>query len=366
MSPRERLERQWIPMLGGSCDVRMGNNALMEASSVFADCVGKPRRCMVVIRPDEDADVRELLRRQLVNAGFSLSWYELEDGGSATLEASCDLARAMADAQMTADDLCCAYGDADLMSVTSHVCDGWCGGVSLAAVPTSETAFVKGVLDPLPLAVGAKEGMVFVRATARHAILDFGRIASDVDSEEARYIRSLMVATAMASSEREFSELWDRAESIMAGDYGETKTQLIATARSRGQLLSSTAVAVRQSVGYGEAFARALGHLTGDTLPKSVLLAEGLRFCARVSVATGKLSIDDMLAQDELLEALSVGVARCDVSGEELAREIRDEEFRTSNRLLLLVPIAIGRVRHTTLEDGVLEEHARAWCDAHR
>ena len=46
---RVSLSRQWVPVAGGSCDVRLGYDALSEGSSLFKASVGKPRACMAVI-----------------------------------------------------------------------------------------------------------------------------------------------------------------------------------------------------------------------------------------------------------------------------------------------------------------------------
>ena len=42
----------------------------------------------------------------------------------------------------------------------------------------------------------------------------------------------------------------------------------------------------------------------GDAVPASTLLADGMRFSARLAVALEQLSVDDMFTQDELLERL--------------------------------------------------------------
>jgi hypothetical protein len=44
---------------------------------------------------------------------------------------------------------------------------------------------------------------------------------------------------------------------------------------------------------------------------------------------------------------------------------IREELSMRTNRMMLLVPFAIGRVRLATIPDDLLYEHVSAWCDAH-
>lgn len=366
MSARPILKRQWIPIVGGSCDVRMGYDALEEASSILASSVGKPKRCVGVLGEATSADLRERLRRQLVDAGFEVSWHEMVGEHVRTLAQANQLAQTLLACRLTADDLCCALGDADLISVASHVCATWCGGVSLVAVPTSEVALLEGALHPRSLDVGDATCMVAVRPQARRVIFDDDLALSPVDSEEGRHLRALMVAAAMAASERDFSALWDRAEALMADEVDALTTQVLATAKTRGQMSASTAVAVRQAMGYGQLFARVVARLVDGPVAHSVLLAEGMRFAARLSVALDKLSVDDMLAQDELLEALDIGVATCSVDAAQLVRELKRERFARTNRFMLLVPLAIGRVRLMSVPDDLLAEHSAAWCAAHR
>lgn len=363
---RVSLSRQWVPVAGGSCDVRMGYSALEEGSALFKNSVGKPRACMAVVPAGLDASTRELLARQMADAGFSVSWHEVPAQGARTLEEAARLATHMAEERLTADDLCCALGGQDLLSLAAHVCDGWCGGMSLVAVPTSAVAFLRGALSPVAIDVAGSARMLTTRTGARHVLLDYDMVCGERDDEAMRHARVLMVAAATCSSERAFSALWDNVDALMGGDDEAFVGELITAAKSRGKLVSSTAAAMRQSVDYGQTFAYALAGLVPSSASQAELLAEGMRFAARLSVAEGKLSLDDMLAQDELLEAVGAGVLACDVEPKALCDALRQERFAHTNRFMLLAPLALGRVRMLTVEDDVLLEHATAWCDAHR
>lgn len=359
------LRRQWIPVAGGSCDVRMGAKALKQVSKAVKDSVGTPRVCMMVMRESTDADLLEDLRRQIVDVGFSVCWHVLADGAAATVEAAAGLFDAFAREHVTSEDLCCALGDAEVLALASHACSLWCGGMSLVAIPQDEIALLEGTLIPRALDVGPCKGMVSVSACARRVLLDYDWGLSELGSEEATYARCLMVSAAMCSSERAFSALWDKAEQIMGGNQRSYVDQLMEAAKLRGQTVSSTAVAVRQSLDYGQSFARAIELASQTSFAHSSLLAEGMRFCARVSVAMEKLSIDDMLAQDELLDTLGIGTVSCVIEPEALVDALKEELLRRTNRIMLLVPQGIGRVRLATVPDELLLEHASAWCDAH-
>lgn len=359
------LSRQWIPMPGGSCDVRMGVDALGQASKIFRSSVGTPRKCVAVVREDEDADLVEELRRELVDASFEVTLHVVKKGDVRTLEQATCLFDTLASAHATADDLCCVLGDADVLSLAAYVSGTWCGGMSLVAIPTSEIALLEGAFAPKGLLVQGHDNMIAVRPHARHVLLDYGLCLSAFESETACYARTLAVAAAMCGSERIFSELWDRADLLMMGDDDALCKQLMATAKARGQALSSTAAAIRQSVDYGHDVARAIARVAPHELPASVLLAEGMRFAARLAVGMEKLKLDDMLAQDELLQTFGIGMAHCTIEPHALVEALKQERYLRTNRFMLLVPLAIGRVRLTSVDDDLLMEHVSAWCAAH-
>lgn len=311
------LKRQWIPQRGGSCDIRLGYEAVDEASAILKGAVGKPKRCLVLAHDDIEDERLTLVLRQVADAGFEASVERLASSGLRTLEVAHELFRKLLAAHITSDDLCVAIGDADLLSLASYVLGGWCQGTTVVAFPTDEVALLEGALVPRGLDVDGASEMVAVPACARRVIFDTSYAASPLESESAAYTRALMVAAAMSASERDFQTLWDRAPEIMAGDEDAASAQLLATAKSRGQVVASTAAAIRASIGYGKAFASCLQALVADALP-SVCLAEGLRFAARVSVGLEKLSIDDMFAQDELLETLGIGTLSCTIEPDAL------------------------------------------------
>ena len=50
------------------------------------------------------------------------------------------------------------------------------------------------------------------------------------------------------------------------------------------------------------------------------------------------------------------------VDADELVAAIQRERFARTNRFMLALPRALGRVRLTAVETDTLSEHVRAWC----
>ena len=158
--------------------------------------------------------------------------------------------------------------------------------------------------------------------------------------------------------------LWDRADLIVDADVDTLSEQLADTVKSRGHVASSSSVAIKQSMAFGQTFIEATSALLGPEVPKGLLLAEGLRFQSRLAAAQELLSIDDVLTIDELLDLLALESITCSIEPTALVAQLKAERFRRSGRFLLQLPRGMGRVRAATVTDEMLLEHATAWCES--
>lgn len=366
MSETALRQRQWVSLPGGSCDVRMGTDLLDEASPIFKGAVGKPRMALLAYDATVPEETTELVRRQLTDAGFEVAKHAVCDEVPVrSLEATGQMMRSMADAGLTSDDLVVMAGDVDALSLASYVCGQWCGGTPLVMVPTTQTALVVAPVTPLGIDVGGRERMLTLRPAVKHVLFDMGvGLRQEVD-EDTMMTRVMMVVTAMCDSEATFSRLWDRTEALCAGDLETISEQLRDTVKTRGKILSSTALALRQSLTYGESVEEALMRLV-DGLAPSTARAEALRFQARLAAGEGMFEVDDVLAQDELLESLGLPILQADVDPAALIAAIREVRFEHSNRFLLGLPRKLGRVRLAAVSDELIAEHVAAWCESRK
>lgn len=359
--------RQWVSLPQGSLALRVGSDALSAFGAEMRTAVGHPQKCVIAHSASAAEDIVELLKRDLTTVGFTVEKCELPDGDeAATLNVASALFSALAEAQLTGDDLLLAVGDSGVMSVAAFVAQSWCGGVSLSLVPLDLEAAVLSSVQPRALTVSpVQPRTVTCPGVARFCFVDLDVMPVDQDDEHAQFARALMVTTAMAENVTEFSHVWDTAEDLREGNADALAEQIASTIKVRGRLTSSTAIAIRQSVNYGLDFMYAMEQLVPNQ-PRSALLADGLRFAARISVAKGDLDIDDMLAQDELLEKLGIGSVTCDSSAEHMIAALKAECFRSTNRFMIVLPLDISRVRLSSIDETLLFEHACAWCEAHR
>ena len=364
MSDKARgVIRQWVSMPGGSCDLRVGEGAIDIIGSVLKGTPGKARTCALVMDASVSDELAERLRRELTDTGFVVRPVRLEGAdGSCTLPAVDHLCGFLADVHVTSDDLVCAVGSTEVLSLCSFVCSAWCDGTPLAHVPTDLLAAISASTTPRGISVGDLPMMLATRGGAKYQICDLDVVDTDPSGEAAVHARALMATAALCDSEQALSRLWDRAELLLDGDVETLKDQLADTAKSRGHIVASTSIATRQSIEYGQTFARALTKLTDGNISPGLLLAEAVRFQSRIAAGTEILSVDDVLTMDELLDLLGLDPVSCDVNPEALVSALKEERFLRSSRFLLCLPRGIGRVRPASVDDEVLLEHASAWC----
>lgn len=355
-----RSVRQWVVVRGTSMDLRVGTGILSEFPRVLKSAAGRPHTCALVHEDSVSEDAVCVLHDNLCDQGFKVSTCALAPAGCnlAAVEA---LNTQLAEARVTSDDIVLVVGGLETLSVASFACAGWCGGTRLAEVPTDLPSAVVAATTPRALDSAGRERVVSQDATARYTMIDLDLIDADPTGESALLAFALMVQTAMCDSDRSFGRLWDAADAIAAGDVDALIAQLQDTLKSRGKISSATSAALRQSLEFGTTFADALLSLTPE-VPRSTALADGMRFAARLGVAQETLSIDDMLAVDEVLERLGLDTTRADVDPTALAGRIRENRFLSTNRFMLAVPRGLGRVRLAVMTDELLAEHAAAWC----
>lgn len=356
-------KRQWVTLRGSSMDLRVGAGIVDGIAHDISSAIGRPRACALAVEPGAPADLVETLRRGLTDQGFQVHVFDLPAGEEAHAFSSIEKVFAgLAEAGITSDDLVVAVGHEGALSHAGVACAHWCGQVMIAEVPLDLASAITAAVTPRGLDIAGRQRMVVLDGTARFEICDLDVLLANSTEEDVLFARAMMVAAAMADSDKAVGALWDAADEVAAGDKCALVSALTECIRSRGKVVSSSSVAIRQSAEYGQTLRRALRAVLGVGEPESALLADAMRFAARLSVAGENLSIDDMFTQDELLERLGLGTVKAAVDADELVAAIQKERFARTNRFMLALPRALGRVRLTAVETETLTEHVRAWC----
>lgn len=359
--------RQWVSAPGGSSDVRLGETVLDQAGALLKTAVGKPHKAALLVQEKTDEDLAEKLRRELTSSGFLVTRLHMPYGIDA-LEAKelLPLWSQFREMQLTADDIVLAVGDAYGLSLAAHATNLWTDSVPLAVVTKSIADAIEVVVTPKALSLEGQDRMISSHSAIKYVLCDTDCVPSNLyeDTDEAYRSRAYMVQAAMCDGEQAFQKLWDNSLDLMDKDKEIGFRQAIETLKSRGKLISSSSLAIKNSLGYGETFAHALSSLSGMSF--GLALSEGLRFLARLSCALGKMSVDDVILQDELLERLELFEQQVDVDPAAFLSALKEECFLRRGRFMLELPQVIGRVRLSAIDDETLFEHISAWCEHHK
>lgn len=372
--------RQSLVLRSGSCDMRVGQDALDLLGQCLKAVSGKPRKTVIVEQAGTSDEVVELCRRSVIDAGYEVASLEAPAGRAARNIAFANTLTAKLVAEgITADDPIVVIGDGDAISGALYVSSTWRGGCVLAAVPTTLDAMVEVLPTPRALDLEGAQEALLAKGNVRLAICDIDIIPRDGATTLLGY--AYMIATAVVSSKATFSDFAVCADKLLAWD-PETVTKCIMdSSKARCRVASSTAIAMRQGVGYGQNFARALERCISsaevdteryavDTNPCfAALVGEGLRIAARFAAAykPEKSELLDMVfTQDGMLDKFGLKEVACVVDPEQFVSELRAVEFERSNRFMPAIPLDYGRVRLTTLDDEVIAEHIAAWCKSRR
>lgn len=362
--------RQWVTLRGTSMDARVGRGIVDDIAHDLRSVVGRPHACALLHAPDVSDDVLRTLSRGLSDQGFEVLLAELPSG-----DACCDLAHAdavaaeLARMRVTSDDLVVAVGHLPELSLATMVCHAWCGGTSLALVPCDLVSAVLAGVTPQGLAVGGTPDMLQQDGSARFEICDLDLMGLSEDEPASR--ENVLLAPCAHGRHGHgglLQGLRDPLRRHRRPGGGRPQRPDRAAHRHPEEPRQGGGLHVggpsAQSIAYGQSFVAALSGLVGADVPRSAMLADALRFCARLAVASGELSLDDMFTQDELLERLELGSVDCLVDADALYDALRAERFLRTNRFMVEVPRALGRVRLTNVEEATLREHVGAWCAA--
>lgn len=380
-APAPVVRRQSVVMRTGSCDMRVGTGALDQLGNAARIAAGKPSRALLVSGDDIDAELTERCSRLLKDAGFAVSLTSVPAGRVArSIENVTALYQGLASEHVTADDPIVVVGDADVISLAIFAGATWHTGCPVVAVAMTLDAVTDVTVTPRPIDAPAAPNMLVARGNARFMIADPSVFVSGDLTNSELMGRAVMVAGAVSAGENSFNELAVRADGVIAAAEDTLVAAILDITKSRARVVSSSALAMRQGILYGQAIGRALEravesqhpdarYLVDENPGSARLFAEGLRIAARLAAA--KQAPDDKLVdfvftQDGLLEKLGLSEVACVIEPQALLDCLKAEEFSRSNRFMLALPLGFGRVRLTSVPDEMLLEHLSGWCKSRR
>ena len=355
------IRRKLINFPDCSTDYRLGPGALEELSRMAKGLVGSPNRALVVSAAGLPDDIALPVRRGLIDAGFEVHGYAVPPAGDTpSLAQAMDLLAALEDARITADDALVAVGGQDILSLAQFCARSWCGGTSIGLVPTTLDAMAVCATQMRALTVGDSAEMVQLPARPALVVADLALVtAADAEARKLGYLE--LMTSVLMDCRKAWDRFGDQLEGLLACEEIPLVDALTQAQAARLSAVKAANPSARSAALYGVTTARALRHLLGPDIPWYRLLAEGMRFEARLGVEAGKLDVDDMFEQDDRLEALGIPELGFNLDVDAFVSALRETRLKRSNRFLFSLPQQVGSIRYATVEDEVLLRHAEAY-----
>ena len=353
--------RQLLNFGSRSTDFRIGRDAIDELSRLVKGAVAKPRRAVIVCDEAIATTIGVRVSRQLVDAGFRVDDLSLPAGENvATLAYANQLFDALDRCGITCDDLVVGLGGVEACSLATFCSYSWCGETACVLIPTTLDAMVTCATEMRALDTAESPEMVRVRPQAAMVVCDLALLDGRTLDENG--LGLVQMTAAQLCESRKF---WDRfasfTEGIVAGREIPLADAICAAQTSRVNTVKSIAPSARQALAFGVTTARALRVCLGENIPWYRLLAEGMRFEARLAVDAEDFKVEDVFALDDRFEELGIEELPFSLDATRFIAALKETRFKRANRFMFSLPKHPGTVRLSVVEDELLGRHASAY-----
>ena len=353
--------RQLLNFGARSTDFRIGNGTLDELSVLVKGTVPKPRRAVIVCEEKLAATVGVTVSRALVDAGFRVDDLELPAGENvATLAYANQLFDALDRCGITCDDLVVGLGGVEVCALVTYCAASWCGETACALIPTTLDAMVTVATEMRALDTSESSEMVSIRPQAALVVCDMALLeGAAADDLGLGYVQ--IVAAHLAESRKYWDHLAVLTEGMLERRDIPLSDAICAAQTSRVNTVKSIAPSARHALYFGVTTARALRVCLGDDIPWYRLLAEGMRFEARLAVDAEDFKVDDVFALDDRFEELGIEELPFSLDAARFIAALKETRFKRANHFMFSLPKHAGTIRLSVVEDELLERHAAAY-----
>lgn len=355
------IRRQLINFGSRSTDFRVGEGVVEQLGKMVKCLVATPKRAVIVTESSLAESYGLEVSRALIDAGFTVCDLSLPTGENvATMAYAVQLFDALDSCGITRDDVIVALGGMGVCSLVSFCAHAWCGETPFALVPTTLDAMTSCATSMRPLDTRSSSQMISVEPRAALVACDLDLVPLCPHDERMNgYV--MLCASAFIDSRRQ----WDRFGELVEGVLDNTEVPMVdvlcMAQTARSSVIKAANPSARNALEFGVTTARALRSCLGDAIPAYQLLAEGMRFEARLAVDAFGFDIDDVFSLDDRLDDLGVEELPFELEFDRFLTALKETRFKRSNRFMFSLPRHVGTVRYATVEDDVLERHARAY-----
>ena len=355
------VRRHVINFANKSVDYRVGVDALEELPRYMKGVVKVPYRALAVADEASWGRIGQTVERSLIDAGFTVGTHILPaDENSATLAHAMSLFERLASLGITKDDVVVCVGDEHLASLVCWVCRSWLGGTPCAVIPTTLNAMLTVATQLDGLSVGEDEPMVELQPEPELVVADLALLKEN-SQDQLRLGYVTMVQAMLTDSRKKWDEFPDLISGILAGSEITLLNAIAQTLAARKDVVRGTAPAARTGLTFGYTTAYALRSLLGNDVPWYSLLAEGMRFEARVATDAVNFKVEDVFSLDDCLEDLGVEEVPFELDVDAFIEALHAARFSRANQFMLAIPSHVGSVRLAVVDEDILKRHAGAY-----
>ena len=323
--------------------------------------VATPKRAVIVTESSLAESYGLEVSRALIDAGFTVSDLSLPTGENvATMAYAVQLFDALDSCGITRDDVIVGLGGMGVCSLVSFCAHAWCGKTPFALVPTTLDAMTSCATSMRPLNIASSSQMISVEPRAALVACDLDLVPLCPHDERMNgYV--MLCASAFIDSRRQWDRFGELVEGVLDNAEVPMVDALCMAQTARSSVIKAANPSARNALEFGVTTAAPFGRVSEMRFPlinssqRACALKQGLRSMRLASISTmsfrwmtGSMTfwwkkLPFELEFDRFLTAL------------------KETRFKRSNRFMFSLPRHVGTVRYATVEDDVLERHARAY-----
>ncbi|MGI6591052.1 MAG: hypothetical protein ACOX1O_05515 [Eggerthellaceae bacterium] len=349
------------------CTVRIGARLLGSVGRDLARIHPGFSRAILLSDKRSGEVFRSSVKAALSQEGWKALDITVPDGRSACTDACAgELWSAFAQSGISADTVLVALGGLSVCDIGLYVAAGYRGGIPCALVPTTSEAIVLAATLP-SVGIDAQGQHAVATATPLPTYLcaSLDTLSDQRTSEfQAGYAEA--VRGSMLGTHDEFFQVADQASALQGGDV-EAQTAVFALANiARADALARVSPfpphdLMGEGLCYGDSLSLA-ARIAGweEEGLQGRLLADGLRFEARLGVALGITPLELMTEQDKLLASLGLTAVAGLPDAADLVDALSEVPGQPTGMLRFALPVDAGTFQVTEVDPALVAEHLRA------
>lgn len=346
-------------------DVRVGMNVLdaIDQELVELNTIGQ----VMIITDTEVAPLYlSSVKQVLTRSGFAVSSVKVPSGEEAK-SAVCahEIWQAMAECGLSRDSVVVALGGGVVGDLAGFCASTYMRGIAVVQVPTTLLSMVdSSVGGKTAINLDAGKNLVGTFFQPMSVCADLS-VLDSLPKREWLCGCGEIAKTAVINSEDFFFWLSYHAQDLLDRNPDVVQEAITRCITFKASVViedKQETAGVRECLNYGHTLAHAIEAYAGyGVYSHGHAVAQGMRFAARLAAGLGRVDLEFVSLQDQLLDALELYEINLDAPAEDLLAIMkRDKKVRNAT-LRFVLPLGCGQWEVVELSDDVVLQYVQAW-----